>query len=186
MTPTFEIKSIRSWTRSRLTGRTQADSSRRNGPASGADAELASVLEAYDERFESAAAAKRTDAERHEEFEREADRLLETVIAPALESVGRQLADHGHDWDVESRVDILGQPAIACAFWPRETPRAGQIPSELSFRFLYPDRLTVTGAAMGGRELDELPPRSHQIEVLDEALVVKEATRFVSVILSRS
>lgn len=186
MTPSFEIKGIRSWTRARLKGRTGADASRGNGAGAGEDAELASLLEAYDERFENAAAAKRTDAERHEEFEREADRLLETVITPALRSVGRQLADHGHRWDVESRVDILGQPAVACAFWPRETRRVGQIPSELSFRFLFPDRLTVTGAALGGGELEELPPRSHQIAALDEALVVSEATRFVSVILRRS
>lgn len=176
----FEIDAIRSWTRGRRERGVRASERPTNGSGTG---ELASVLEAYDLRYETAAAAERTDAEKHEEFRLEAARLLDTVIAPALHHLGEEISEHGHEWKVESRVDILGQPALACAFSPRETRESGQGSSDLSFRFLFPDRLTVAGAAQDGSELQELPPRSYEISALDADLVRKEVVRFVARVL---
>lgn len=178
----FEIKAIRSWTKKRLARDAAAAAPAVNGSPSGRD-QLSAVLEAYDERFEDRAAARRTDAELHEEFRVEAARLLDTVITPALREIGREISEHGHQWKVEARVDILGQPAVACAFSPRETLESGRGASELSFRFHFPDRLAVSGAAHDGSELQELPPRSYEVESLDTSLVRKEVTRFVSTIL---
>ena len=181
MTLRFEIDAIRSWTRARRGKDGHASRPITNGSATG---ELGAILEAYDRRFESAAAAERTDAERHEEFRLEAARLMDTIIAPTLHRVGEEITQHGHGWNVESRVDILGQPALACTFSPRETRESGHGPSELSFRFLFPDRLTVAGAAHDGSEIQELPPRSYEIKNLDGDLVRREVIRFVSSVLA--
>ena len=178
----FGIEAIRSWTRARLNRGTKASPTTTNGAATG---QLGSILEEYDRRFESTAAAERTVAEQQEEFRLEAARLLDTVISPGLHQIGQEITEHGHEWKVESRVDILNQPALACAFSPREARESGHGASELSFRFLYPSRLTVSGAAHDGSELQELPPRSYDIENLDAELVRKEVTRFVEGVLAR-
>jgi hypothetical protein len=181
MTLRFEIDAIRSWTRARRDKAVPPSPHHTNGSATG---ELAAILEAYDRRFESVAAAERTDAERHEEFRLEAARLMDSVISPTLHRVGEEITQHGHGWKVESRVDILGQPALACAFSTRETRASTHGPSELSFRFMFPDRLTVAGSAHDGSELQELPPRSYEITNLDGDLVRKEVVRFVAGVLA--
>ncbi|MFV1986014.1 MAG: hypothetical protein ACC682_01930 [Gemmatimonadota bacterium] len=179
----FEMKAIRSWTRARRRSRVTAPAQSGNGFASRDADGLSAVLDAYDRQFESAAAAERSDAERREQFRLDASSLLDTVIAPALHDLGHEIIDHGHGWDVESRVDILGQPALACTFWPRETKDNGGGSSVLSFRFQFPDRLTVAGSTENAGELQELPSRSYEIENLDPGLVRNEVIRFVSRII---
>lgn len=176
----FEMKAIRPWIRGkngRKDGSRKAGSRQNGGEGS---AELSAVLEAYDRRFESAVAEERTEAERKEHFRAEASRLLETVIAPALESLGGRIAEHGHDWEIESRVDIQGQPALACAFSPRNTDTNGEAANELTFRFTFPDRLVVAGSARDAGELVELLPRSYQVSDVTTEVVAEEVTRFVT------
>ncbi|MDH3732171.1 MAG: hypothetical protein OEU54_01510 [Gemmatimonadota bacterium] len=183
MSPRFEMKAIRSWTLGRRDRAATSESSI-HGDADEGAVDLSTVLEAYDRRFESAAAEERTEAERHEQFRAEASRLLETVIGPTLVELGTEVRDHGHGWSVESRVDILGQPALACAFSPRDSAENGIQPNELSFRFASPDRMMVAGAAQDGSELQELPPRSYHIADVTVSTVAEEVTRFITRVLS--
>ena len=182
MTPRFEIKAIRSWSR----GRDDAKRPRRasgSGSASTAEADLSAVLEAYDRRFESAVAEQRTEQERRAEFRNEASGLLETLIVPTLRDVGSRVSDHGHDWKVESRIDILAQPAVACTFSPREKRGNSRHENELSFRFVFPDRMMVAAAGHDGSEIAGLPPRSYSVDQITAELVTAEATRFVRRVL---
>lgn len=124
------------------------------------------------------------DLERRARFREEAGRLLDSVIAPSLIGLGEEITEHGHSWNVESRVDIMGQPAVGCSFSPRDPGRSGRTTSELSFRFHLPDRLTVTAAASDGEQLRELPPRSYEIGKVTEPVVREEIVRFVKQVLA--
>ena len=182
--PRFEIKSIRSWSDSR---RERAEG-RGNGSADrhAETGELRGLLEAYDHRFEETAIRERDDAERTARFREDARQLLDAVIVPALDALGTEITEHGHGWNVESRIDILGQPAVGSSFLPREIGRSGRAASELSFRFQLPDRLTITAVASDGRQPRELAPKSYEMSKVTPEIVRGEIVRFVRGVLDET
>jgi len=178
----FEIKAIRPWVPGRRGATVFANG---HGVASRSTEQrvLGEVLATYDRRCQEEETRDRTDAERHEHFRAEATRILEKVIVPTLAELGREIADHGHDWNVGRRVDILGQPAIACSFRPRHPGKSAGGPSELVFRFHFPDRLLATATSDDGTGIRELPPRSHEMAAIDASTIRSEVTRFVRRVL---
>ena len=179
----FVWKSIWPWSRvrrDRTSGRLQR---RENGGGTEGEGDLGAVLAAYDRRFDTAAEEARLQTQKQAEFHREARRLLETVLIPTLDELGAEIRAHGHTWSIESRVDIGGQPALACTFSPREADQTAGSGSELSFRFRFPDRLTVTGTDGEGSEFDDMPARSHRTRNLDGTLVRQEVTRFLACLI---
>lgn len=175
----FEVRAIRPWTRG---GR-----NRRSGDPSKAAApeaeNLAAVLREYDSRVESRAMEARNEEEQRARFRVQAATLRDTVLVPTLQALGRQIREHGHRWEIETPVDILGQPTLVCTFHPRDTGGNAQSGSEIGFRFQYPDRLLVSGSTPEGGEIRGLPPRSYEIDAVDTAMVEEEVTRFVGRLL---
>lgn len=183
MTPRrFEIPGIRSWRAARRGG--QGRQGGPNGMSTGAgDADLTAVLDRWDRRLAKEEQQQRAAEDRKETFREEAERRLRSVIAPALERVGREIGARGHGWAMEERIDIQGQPAIACSFRPASANRTRRPASELCFRFQFPDRLAVTGAVASEGRLEDLPSRSYSVAELDADLVKREITRLIGAAL---
>lgn len=183
MTPRrFEIPGIRSW----RTARPESGGSQpvRNGLSGGAgDADLRAVLDRWDRQLAREEKQKRAAEDRKDAFREAAERRLRSVIAPALEDIGREIATRGHGWTVEERIDIQAQPAIAGTFRPASPDRKPRRASEVCFRFQFPDRLAVTGAIASEGGLDDLPARSYDVGELDAELVKREVTRLITAAL---
>ena len=175
----FEISGIRTWGRGRrptaVAGK-PATSKRSNGGGP----ELSEILDTYDERVRARSEKAAGDVERQERFREESRRLIDSIIAPTLKSLGRDIGDRGHKWAVEERIDIQAQPAIACTFTPKHGNGVEACVHELSFRFQFPDRLSVTGAIPSRKDVRDLPARSYLTSVVDDGVVRREATRFVA------
>ncbi len=183
MTPRpFEIPGIRSW---------RPGGARRRAATNGHGAspvpvtpELRALLEDYARQRDETARKAQEARERRARFEAESRRLLDTVLLPSLERVGAEVERFGHTWSVEPRLDIDGQPAVACEF--RRDGGAGRSgrASELAFRFQFPDRLAVTGALAREEGIADLPARCLTLDSLDAAAVEREVTRFLTAILA--
>ena len=185
MTPRrFEIRSIRSWRRTRRDGdRLHALA---NGTATGpGDADLGAVLDRWDRQLAREEKEQRDAEDLKARFRDDADRRLRSVIAPALEATGREVGARGHGWAVEERIDIQAQPAIACSFRPAPPNGRGRPASELCFRFQFPDRVAVTGAIAHQGGIEDLPARSYALHELSADLIKKEVTRLISAALGR-
>ena len=185
MTPRFQVRAIRPWSRIRRNHKARTSGSIGSVPESSGNMPcLEEILSAYDHRVAAETVEREGHTERQERFQRGAAQILDAVIAPALEGIGEEIVAHGHRWDIEPRVDILGQPALACTFAPKiSTSQEG---NELSFRFHFPDRLSITPATKGASELRDLPARSYQLADLSPELIQSEVTRFVSRVLAES
>lgn len=178
----FEIPGIRSWIRGRRK-RGETDQTRTNGTSSTNTAGLSEALDQWDRRLAREEKEHRSAEDQRERFSRDARRQLEAVIAPTLERVGMEVRNRGHAWAIEERIDIQAQPAVACTFRPSTVRRNGNHPSELCFRFHFPDRLAVTGAVATPDGLRDLPARSYAIAELDDGLVRREVTRLITAAL---
>lgn len=183
MTPRrFEIPGIRSWRTSRRdTGGPQPG---RNGTSGGSgDADLTAVLDRWDRQLAREEKAQRAVEDQRARFREDAERRLRTLIGPTLEAMGREIGARGHAWAVEERIDIQAQPAIAASFRPASSNGTQRRPSEVCFRFQFPDRLAVSGAVAAGGGLDDLPARSYDMGELDAELVKREVTRLIAATL---
>ena len=178
MLPPFEIRAIRSWKEDR---RSRVDATGRTptAEASAETRELREILVEFDRRLEESATRRQDERDQRARFREEAARLIDSIIAPTLAELGEEITGHGHSWNVESRVDIMGQPAIGCSFSPRAPGGSGRGTSELSFRFQLPDRLTITAASSDAEKLRELPPRSYEMAKVTPTVVREEIVRFL-------
>ncbi len=179
----FEIRGIRSWRNAR--GERNGDRHNgTNGATRGTmDRDLTAVLDRWDRLLSREQESQRSAADQKERFREDARQRLRVVIAPALERIGREVADRGHGWTVEERIDIQAQPAIACSFRPASANGKTRAASELCFRIQFPDRLAVTGAVATPSGLDDLPARSYAVTGLDDGLVRTEVTRLITAAL---
>lgn len=185
MTPRrFEIPGIRSW---RAAKRGSGKRTTPNGISSdSAHPGLADVLDRWDRQLAHAEKERQAADDQKARFREDAERRLRGVIAPALDTIGREIGARGHGWAVEERIDIQAQPAIACSFRPASTNGAPRRPSEVCFRFQFPDRLAVTGAVASEGGLEDLPARSYEVGELDAELVKREVTRLIAAALEAS
>lgn len=182
MTPRrFDIPGIRSW---RAGKRGREKPTPPNGvSADSAHEGLSDVLDRWDRQLAREERERHAAVERKARFREDAERHLRGVIAPALEAMGREIDARGHGWAVEERIDIQAQPAIACSFRPASTNGTLRRPSEVCFRFQFPDRLAVTGAIASEGGLEDLPARSYEVGELDAELVKREVTRLIAAAL---
>lgn len=143
---------------------------------------ITDILDRYEERLDLETRNAAAEREARDAFRLEADLLLDQVVRPTLEAIGAEVLGRGHDWTVEERVDIQAQPALACLFRPAGASGAA---SELTFRCLFPDRVSATAVVNRGTVSQESPARSHLRSSMSSELVRKEVARFIRQVLDR-
>lgn len=159
----------------------QARSSGTAGPASGGGgAAITEILDTYDLRADEESWTREAVEDDRVSFRARAEGLIADVIGPTLRAIGEEVLARGHHWSVEERVDIERQPAVACVFWPKGDPMSSGSGSVLTFRCLFPDRVSTTARLDRQGSTADPPTRSHLASDLSESLVRREVARFMA------
>lgn len=161
---------------------------RSNGVGGGArntaSSAITEILDTYDRKADEDAVRMGTLEEERAEFRARAEKLLDEIIEPTLEAIGQEILARGHHWTVEERIDIQAQPAVSCLFRGRPTGAEGGPASELTFRCLFPDRVSSTMLVHRSPVAVELPARSHLTSSVNAELVRNEVARFIKQVLA--
>lgn len=145
----------------------------------GAGAAITAILDTYDRKAQAETRQRAALEEERAAFRHAAEQLLETVIEPTLHAIGEEVLARGHVWTVEERIDIQAQPAVAYLFRPNRPGVSGGPASELTFRCLFPDRVSTTAVIHAGKGPEEIPARSHLSSSVSPELVRGEVARFI-------
>ncbi|MCG8468270.1 MAG: hypothetical protein MJB57_08680 [Gemmatimonadetes bacterium] len=171
----------------RGSGTGMKDETRGNGAAGddtpGAGTAITEVLDTYDRKADVEALERAALDEERSRFRERAEMLLDDIIGPTLEAIGQEVIARGHHWTIEERIDIQSQPAISCLFRTRPTDARGGPASELTFRCLFPDRVSTTAVIHRGGAPMEMPARSHLSSGVNAEMIRDEVARFMKLVL---